>query len=80
MKKVALLLIPLLASCTAPDRTRDTLRKAGFTDVQAQGWDMWACGEDDWYSTHFTAKNNQGQRIEGTVCCGLWTKQCTIRF
>jgi len=68
-----------LTSCTDEGRTRSTLHSIGFTDVQTQGYDMWACSEDDSYSTQFTATNPQGQRVSGAVCCGL-LKNCTVRF
>lgn len=75
-----LLLILATASCMAPDRTRATLRKAGFEDVRVTGYEPLACGKDDWYSTGFSGKNSKGQHVSGVVCCGLLTKQCTIRF
>lgn len=53
-----LLLILATASCMAPDRTRATLRKAGFEDVRVTGYEPLACGKDDWYSTGFSGKNS----------------------
>ena len=68
-----------LAGCTAPDRSRDTLVKSGFTDIQVGGYDFWSCGQHDYFSTHFRARNSQGVVVDGTVCCGLY-KSCTVRF
>lgn len=51
----------------------------GFTAVQLEGWDVFACGRDDWYARAFTATNANGRRVHGVVCCGLM-KKCTIRF
>ncbi len=74
-----LILLVLCTACTAPDMTRETLRKAGYTDITTQGYDLFACGEDDTFATQFRAKNPAGATVNGTVCCGL-LKSCTIRF
>jgi hypothetical protein len=66
--------------CTAPDRTKRTLLKAGFTDVDVGGHAWFDCGEDDVFATEFTATNVNGQRVSGAVCCGFIAKNCTIRF
>ena len=78
MKKSFLALF--LISCSAPDMSRETLRKAGFTDIEITGWELWSCGKDDTWSTGFKAKNPQGLVVEGTVCCGMVVKDCTVRF
>lgn len=64
---------------TDPDRSRNTLEAQGFTDIQIGGYKWGACGEDDYYSTEFTATNPTGRRVSGVVCCGHY-KGCTIRF
>lgn len=74
-----LILIVLLASCTAPTRSEQTLRDAGFTDVKITGYSPFMCGQDDDFSTGFIAANPSGKAVEGTVCCGFM-KGCTIRF
>lgn len=81
MQRIKLLLIiPIfLTACTNPDKARNTLNSAGYTDIHTGGYDMFACGEGDVSATQFTAKNPKGQTVQGTVCCGL-TKSCTIRF
>lgn len=65
--------------CTASDRTKETLEKHGFTDIEVGGWAPFACGQDDVYKTKFEATNPSGQRIDGVVCCG-WFKNCTLRL
>ena len=68
-----------MSACTAPDRTRYTLEKAGFTDISLGGYSFFECGEDDHFATKFDANNSQGLRVSGTVCCGM-LKGCTVRF
>lgn len=70
----------LLAGCTDEANTVRTLESAGFTDVHTTGYAFWECGKDDTFHTGFTAKNPAGKQVSGTVCCGMWTKGCTIRF
>lgn len=65
--------------CTDDDASREALHKAGFTDVETTGYEVFACSEDDAFHTGFRAKNPQGQIVTGTVCCG-WMKSCTIRW
>ena len=81
MKKIifAVLIIFLLTGCTAPDRTKETLEKAGYANIETGEYDFWSCGKDDDFATKFTADNPAGQRVSGTVCCGF-LKGCTIRF
>jgi hypothetical protein len=81
MKKLfGLIALVLLTSCTDEDSSRRTLKSAGYKDIQITGHAMFACGQDDTFSTGFTATNPTGQRVTGTVCCGFWSKGCTIRF
>lgn len=74
-----LILVALLAGCTAPDRARETLDNSGYTNIEIGGWAAFGCGESDTYKNHFTATNPNGKRVEGVVCCGLY-KGCTVRF
>ena len=76
---VLVIFILTAVGCTSPDRTRETLQKSGFTEIETGGYDAWACADSDTYSTHFRARNPQGAVVEGTVCCGMW-KSCTVRF
>lgn len=80
MKKIAFIAIILsLISCTDEPRSREALRKSGFTDVKITGYSWFACADSDDFHTGFQAKNSQGEIVEGTVCCGI-AKSCTIRF
>jgi hypothetical protein len=80
MKKLlVVLLLPLLLSCTRSDASRETLEKAGYTDIEITGYSPLSCSDSDTFSTGFTAKNPKGDTVSGVVCCG-WLKNCTIRF
>ena len=60
--------------------TRRTLEAQGFIDIEITGWSPWSCSEDDYTETGFRAVNTKGLIVTGTVCCGLLTKGCTVRF
>lgn len=55
------------------------LESQGLTDVHVGGWAPMACSDSDTTSKHFTAKNANGQRVKGVVCCGVF-KGCTVRW
>lgn len=81
MKKLRCALLAVLAlGCTDESSTRHALANEGFTDVEITGFDLWACGDDDFSCTAFTATNPQGARVEGAVGCGLILKSCTVRW
>lgn len=89
MKKIMLTLCVLglvvgtamqCVGCAAPDASKSTLQKAGYTDIRIEGWAPLQCSDDDTYSTGFRAKNPRGDVVEGVVCCGAFSKACTIRF
>lgn len=69
-----------LVACTDETNTIRTLDSAGYTDIHTTGYSWFECGKDDTYHTGFTAKNPAGKQVSGTVCCGMLTKGCTIRF
>lgn len=75
-----LVLAVALISCTDESSARKTLEAHGFTDIKTTGWSPFVCGKDDTTETGFEAKNQAGQRVTGTVCCGLIFKGCTVRF
>jgi hypothetical protein len=81
MKKLiaSMFLALIITSCTDESSTIRTLQASGFTDIKTTGHNFWACSDDDEYSTGFIATNPLGQRVSGTVCCGLF-KNCTVRF
>lgn len=74
----ALGLIP--AACTNPDGAREVLLDAGYTQVQTDGYDAWACSDDDTYATRFRAIGPTGRPTQGVVCEGLFLKDATIRL
>lgn len=81
MKRFALTLTAALAvACTDDANTVRTLHSAGFTDVTVTGYSWFECGEDDTFHTGFRAKNPRGEWVNGTVCCGMIAKGCTVRF
>lgn len=81
MKKLTFLVAFVsLLGCTDETNTRRTLENAGYSDVETTGYSPFECGEGDTFHTGFKAKNPAGKVVEGTVCCGMWTKGCTIRF
>lgn len=79
MKKLIIAGLLVVSSCTAPDKSREALIKAGFSEITLNGWAPLSCSEDDNYKTKFTATNPAGVRVDGTVCCGVF-KGCTIRL
>jgi hypothetical protein len=83
MKKllVILLALTLLCGClTDENRTRTTLEKSGYTDIQVDGWAGLSCSDSDTFATNFQATNPANVTVTGVVCCGLIFKGCTIRF
>ncbi len=80
MKRAAILLAFLFLGCTDEASSYRVLKSAGYSDVQLTGWSPFACSKDDQFETGFRAKGPTGQPVEGTVCCGLVFKACTIRF
>lgn len=72
-------LVFLAVPRTDAARTMTTLQNAGYSDIETTGHRYFACGQDDWYTTTFTAINPIGRSVEGVVCCGM-LKDCTVRF
>lgn len=63
-------------------RAEHVLEENGYENINITGAAILGCSEDDsiFTSKHFTAKNSAGNNVEGTVCCGLLLKGCTVRF
>lgn len=84
MKKYLILVsVIFLTACnpvTDPEGATKALEDLGFTDIQIGGYAFFACSEDEWNHTSFTAKNPQGKIVTGTVCSGLMFKNSTVRF
>ena len=80
MKYLFLASLILVIGCTNVDKTVQTLKSSGYSDIQIKGYAWFACGKDDTYATNFSAKNPLGRTVSGVVCCGLVFKGCTVRF
>jgi hypothetical protein len=66
MKRLPFIVMLLaLIGCTDEANTKRTLESAGYTDIETTG---------------FRAKNTRGKVVTGTVCCGIWSKGCMIRY
>ena len=79
MRKILIaLFLGILAGCSSPSNARRTLEDAGYEDIRITGYRPFSCGEDDFTSTGFVAKNVKGKNVDGVVCCGI-VKNCTIR-
>ena len=79
MKSLAILLIAILTACTSPEEAHRALKSAGYSNIKTGDYAWFACGEDDFYHTKFTAKNPAGMKTSGVVCSGLLFKISTIR-
>ena len=80
MKKfIIILFIGLLATCTAPNETERVLEANGYTNIRIEGYSFFGCGEEDDFSTKFSATSPFGQPVTGVVCSGF-LKGSTIRF
>lgn len=83
---VALVVIVLVATCVAiddQDAPARALLRAGYRDVRIErssfAWPFSGCGDDDAVAHMVSAVNPIGQRTQLLVCCGVWSKACTIR-
>lgn len=63
-------------------RQERAARAMGLTDYKFEGTALIGCAKGDsaLASEHFTARNVLGDKVSGTVCCGLVFKGCTVRF
>ena len=66
--------------CVDSARTKQVLEQQGYLDIVPAGYGWFACGDDDFYSTRFSAISPSGHRVAGVVCTGLFLKASTIRF
>jgi hypothetical protein len=80
MKKLLLLLsLIALTGCTSENDAHRALTSMGFTDIKMTGWKPFRCSKDDDFDTGFSAKNQKGELVTGTVCSGFF-KGSTVRF
>ncbi len=69
----------LLSGCTRPEKAKAALAAAGYTDITITGWRPFTKSKDEWYSTGFKAKGQNGAVVTGAVTEGLLFKGATIR-
>lgn len=69
----------LLSSCSGASTSEILLEEQGYSNVKIQGFNFFACSEDDWYRYNFTAINSNGNQVKGVVCSAP-LKGSTIRF
>ena len=83
MKKVIFIFLVTLClflqGCTQEEKTTQLLKQQGYKNIYITGYMAFNCGEDDWFSTGFTATAPNGERVSGVVCSGIF-KGSTIRF
>lgn len=80
MYRLALISL-LLTACNVSNATMLRVCEAnGLHDVEPAGWAPFSCSKTDDLKTHFTAKNAAGTPVKGTVCCGYFMKDCTVRW
>lgn len=80
MKVLAIILCAvLLSSCSGTYTSETILEDQGYTNVKIQGFNFFACSEDDMYRYNFTATNSNGKNIKGVICSAPF-KGYTIRF
>jgi hypothetical protein len=81
MRRLALAAF-LLWGCTSEADASRVLRVSGYKNVQLTGYDWWGCGKGDTTCTGFTATAPNGERVKGSIGCGLTGcgKNCTVRL
>ncbi len=65
--------------CSRPDTTKIFLERQGYTQVEITGWRPFMKDKNDFFSTGFRAKNQNGVWVTGAVSEGI-LKGKTIRF
>lgn len=69
----------LLTSCSGASTSEILLEEQGYSNVEIQGFNVFACSQDDLYRYNFTATNPNGKTVKGVVCSAP-LKGSTIRF
>lgn len=69
-----------LSGCTSQKDAQRALTAEGYENIQYTGYNPFACSDDDFYHTGFSAVNEKGRLVTGTVCSGLFFKSATIRY
>lgn len=76
---VAMAVVFALFGCYRPDQAKEVLGKQGFTNIETHGWSPFGCGEEDTFTTKFSATSPIGEHVTGVVCSGFF-KGATVRF
>lgn len=73
---------PEISHHRTPSRQERILMQQGYTNIRMTGTPLFSCSEDDSMlaSSSFTATAPSGDDVDGSVCCGLMFKGCTVRF
>jgi len=58
---------------------KQQLESQGYTNVKNTGYSAFCCGEDDEFSTGFSAIDKSGNTVRGCFC-SAFGKGITIRF
>lgn len=61
-----------LAGCSDPDGAKRVLAEQGYSQIETDGFDWFACPKDDTYATAFVARGPNGLMVHGTVCRGFF--------
>lgn len=83
MKHILLIFaVVCLQACSSDNdfaKGKQQLEAQGYTNVVNTGYEAFCCGEDDCFSTGFTAVDSKGNKVEGCFCSSVG-KGITIRF
>jgi hypothetical protein len=84
MKNIILTLFAaaLLSSCTNDKdftKGKAQLENMNYTDVKNTGYAPFCCSDEDDFASGFTAKDKNGNTVEGCICSGVF-KGATVRF
>ena len=66
-----------------PDKVKNTLEAEGYTSIEVKGIGWTGCGDDDDFTTKFTAVNpTKTMQVDGVVCTsmGPFSKGATVRI
>lgn len=63
-------------------RALEAAKSSGLTNVDLHSVAWWECSDEDSVITSrkFSATNSEGESVNGTACCGLFLRGCTIRW
>lgn len=70
----------LIAGCTDAKNARRVLESSGYSGIEVTGFELFGCGQDDFFRTGFSATGQDGRKVHGVVCQGLLFKGATVRI